>query len=166
MKKELKLSLESGQKYPMKKLLLAVCLGLVVAAVAYGAEKVEWLTDLPKALAKAKAEKKLVLLEFTGSDWCPPCKELKKTVLSSPAFEAYAQTNLVLVELDYPHDKQQTEELKKANADLAKKYEIEGFPTVIVLNADAKEVHKMIGYGGQTAKEFIADLEKVRKKSK
>ena len=63
----------------------------------------EWLTDLPKALDKAKAENKMVLMDFTGSDWCPPCKALHKTVLTSPEFEAYAQTNLVLVEVDFPN---------------------------------------------------------------
>ena len=72
---------------------------------------------------KAKAEKKMVLMDFTGSDWCPPCKALHKNVLTSPEFEAYADKNLVLVEVDFPRTKPQTEELKAANKALAEKYD-------------------------------------------
>ena len=38
-----------------------------------GAEELTWMTDVPKAVEKAKAEKKLVMLDFTGSDWCGWC---------------------------------------------------------------------------------------------
>lgn len=136
---------------------------LAVLAVTMQLHAAEWLTDLSKALEKAKAEKKLVLMDFTGSDWCPPCKALHKTVLTSPEFEAYAQTNLVLVELDFPNSKPQTEELKAANKALATKYDVDGFPTVIVLDAEGKQLSKKVGYSGGTAKSFIADLEKLKK---
>src|SRR6267378_3641398 len=92
-----------------------------------------WMTNLPKAQAKAKAEKKLVFMDFTGSDWCLPCMELKKNELSSPEFEKFAKDNLVLVEVDFPNSKPQTEELKKANEALSDKFKVEGFPTLIVL---------------------------------
>src|SRR6202040_3071968 len=108
---------------------LVCCLALRAAAA-----ESDWMTDLPKAEAKAKAEKKLVLMDFTGSDWCPPCKALKKNVLSSPEFEKFAKDNLVLVEVDFPRSKAQTEELKKANEKLSEKFKIEGYPTVIVLD--------------------------------
>src|SRR6516162_9605016 len=64
--------------------------------LACGAQEGEWLTDLTKAKDKARADKKMVLIDFNGSDWCPPCKALRKDVFSSPQFVAYAKTNLVL----------------------------------------------------------------------
>jgi thiol-disulfide isomerase/thioredoxin len=75
-----------------------------------------WLTDLPKAEAQAKAENKIVLLDFTGSDWCGWCIKFKKEVLDTPEFQGYADKNVVLVKLDYPNKIAQTAELKAANA--------------------------------------------------
>ena len=125
----------------------------------------QWMTDLPKAQAKAKAEKKLVLMDFTGSDWCPPCKALKKNVLSSPEFEKFAKDNLVLVEVDFPRSKPQTEELKKANQALSKRFNLEGYPTIVILDGDGKQLSKDVGYGGEKPGEFIAKLEKLKNKS-
>jgi len=125
--------------------------------------RLTWSTDLPKALEQAKAEKKSVLMDFTGSDWCPPCKALHKNVLVSKEFEDYAEKNLVLVMLDFPNSKPQSDELKKANAALAEKYAIEGYPTLILLNADGKQLKKDVGYSGEKPAEIIEGIEKARK---
>jgi protein disulfide-isomerase len=111
-----------------------------------GAEELEWLTDVPAAVAKAKAENKMVLLDFTGSDWCGWCMKLKAEVFEKPAFIAYAKANFVMVELDYPHKTPQSDALKEANAALAKQYGISGYPTVIVLNGAGEQVDKTVGY--------------------
>ena len=84
-----------------KILLTFLCVGLTSSAFAADG----WETDYEKALAKAKAENKHVFLDFTGSDWCGPCIELRKRVLSSKEFADYAAKNLVLVEIDYPQRK-------------------------------------------------------------
>lgn len=156
---------QKHERINKEKLTKRLMIVLAVCCAAMQLHAAEWLTDLPKALDKAKAEKKMVLMDFTGSDWCPPCKALHKTVLTSKEFEAYAETNLVLVEVDFPNSKPQTEELKAANKALSKKYEIEGFPTVIVLNGEGKQLSKNVGYSGESPKDFIADLEKLNKKS-
>ncbi len=122
-----------------------------------------WQTDLAKALQQAKTENKMVLMDFTGSDWCPPCKALHSTVLTSKEFANFASTNLVLVEVDFPHSKAQSKELKEANAALSEKFKIEGFPTIIVLSADGKELKRRDGYGGETAGEFVAMLAHISK---
>lgn len=122
-----------------------------------------WKTDLPKALEQAKSEKKMVLIDFTGSDWCPPCKNLHKTVLLSEDFAKFAKDNLVLVELDFPKTKPQSDELKAANKDLSKKYAIRGYPTIIVLDAEGKELFRKVGYSGTPAAEYVADLAKLKK---
>ena len=146
----------------MKKIAIGLIAGL--ALLQAGAEDLNWMTDLPKAQAKAKTEDKLVMMDFTGSDWCGWCIKLHKEVFSKPEFSEYSKKNLVLVEVDFPHGKEQSAELKRANQALQGKYKIEGYPTIIVLNGEGKKVGEL-GYmaGGPTA--FIAELEKLKKKT-
>jgi thioredoxin-related protein len=146
----------------MKKVTL--CLLACWAAAQLIAAEGNWTTDLSKAKAQAKSENKMVLMDFNGSDWCPPCKALRKNVLSTPEFMEYAKKNLVLVDVDFPRHAQQTEELKKANAALSEQFGIEGYPTIVVLGSDGKELKKTVGYSGQSTKDFIAELEKLRAK--
>jgi thioredoxin-related protein len=125
------------------------------------AAKLDWLTNFESAKAKARAENKMVLMDFTGSDWCPPCKMLKKEVFSQPQFADYAAKNLVLLEIDFPRFKKQSDEEQAANEKLAGEFGIEGFPTIVILDPRGKVVGQL-GYmpGGPTA--FIAALEKLR----
>lgn len=146
----------------MKK--LAIALIAILPLLQTVAEELQWVTDLPKAQKQGKDANKLIFIDFNGSDWCPPCKELRK-VLSSPAFADYAKKNLVLVDIDFPRQKEQPEQLKKANEALQEKYNIEGFPTIIVLNGNGKELNRTVGYGGQSAKQLIDELEKLKNKS-
>ena len=142
------------------------CVAILIAALAVlqaGAAELEWTTDLPKAQEKAKAEKKLVMLDFTGSDWCGWCRKFNKEIWSQPQFKDYARDNLVLVEVDFPRAKPQSVELRKQNQELARQYEVQGFPTIVVLNGNGEKVWQYDGYfpGGPDA--FIAELEKLRK---
>jgi thioredoxin-related protein len=138
--------------------LLAVC-----ALLQAGAEDLNWTTDLPKALAKAKAENKLVMMDFTGSDWCSWCIKLNKEIFSQPEFAAYAAKNIVAVEVDFPRHKEQPDEQKQANGKLAKKYEIQGYPTVIVLNGAGEKVGEL-GYQEGGPKPFIDKLKELKSK--
>ena len=145
----------------MKKLLITVLAATVFWQV--NAAETTWLTDLPKAQAQAKAENKIVLMDFTGSDWCGWCIKFRKEVLDTPEFQEYAAKNVVLVELDYPSKKVQTDDLKKANAGLKKQYTISGFPTLVVLDKDGKEIGRQVGYSEGGPKAFIAKLEGFKK---
>jgi len=147
----------------MKKTLYALVLAALTLPLA--AAELEWQTDLPKALAKAKADKKMVFINFTGSDWCGWCIKLKKEVFDTKEFADYARENLVLVELDFPNKKVQSAELKKTNAALQKKYDVSGFPTLLVLNGEGKELWKQVGYmkGGPQA--WLKKLDEAKKKS-
>ena len=145
----------------MKKLMLALLASMAV--VAASAAELNWLTSLPEAQAKAKAEKKLVMIDFTGSDWCGWCIRLNKEVFSLPEFADYAEKNLVLVEVDFPNKKAQSKDLKAANEALAKKYGIRGYPTIIVLNSEGKRVGEL-GYMKGGPKAFIAEVEKLKGK--
>jgi protein disulfide-isomerase len=143
-------------KYRIVGLLLAVAVGSASAA------ELTWLTDLPKAQATAKAEQKLVFVNFTGSDWCSYCKKLDKEVFQTPEFAEYARKNLVLVELDFPNRKPQSAALKEANRKLQGQYKVEGFPTLVVLNGAGKEVGREVGYGGGGPRPLLAKLEKMK----
>lgn len=145
----------------MKKLLLATLATALFWQV--NAADAVWLTDLPKAQAQAKAENKIVLMDFTGSDWCGWCIKFKKDVLDTPEFQAYAAKNVVLVEVDFPNKKDQSAELKKANKSLEEKYKVEGFPTLVVLDKDGKEIGRQVGYSKGGPKAFIEKLESYKK---
>jgi protein disulfide-isomerase len=121
----------------------------------------DWQTNYTKALETAKSQNKRVLLDFTGSDWCGPCIQLRKTVFSRPEFRSYADKNLVLVEVDYPQRKTQSAELKQQNEKLSQQYGIEekGFPTVVLLDPAGKVIREFTGYDGDTATNLIAWIE-------
>ena len=144
----------------MKTILLAVMASALLFQAS--AEDTVWLTSVPAAQAQAKSENKIVLMDFTGSDWCPWCIKFKKDVLDTPEFQAYAAKNVVLVELDFPSKKKLSDDLKKSNAALKEKYGIDGFPTQIVLNKDGKEIGRQVGYVEGGPKAFIAQLEKYK----
>lgn len=145
----------------MKKILVTLLAATVLWQV--NAAEATWLTDLPQAEAQAKTERKIVLMDFTGSDWCGWCMKFKKEVLDTTEFQNYAATNVVLVEVDFPRKKEQSAELKKANKALQDKYGVSGFPTLVVLNQDGKEIGRQVGYakGGPAA--FIKKLEGFKK---
>src|SRR5438046_7472058 len=128
----------------MKKLVL-FCSAIFLSAAFVPAE-VDWLTDFDAAKAKAKSDHKLVLLEFTGSDWCSYCKLMQAEIFSKPQFQEYAAKNLILVELDFPRAKAQSDAVREQNMKLASEYEIEGFPTLIILNPEEKRVVNFFVY--------------------
>jgi protein disulfide-isomerase len=115
-----------------------------------------WTTDYQAALKKASQEKKLVLLDFTGSNWCPWCIKLEEEVFSQKAFKEYAEKNLVLVLVDFPQGEKlakQSEALQKQNRELQTKYGIEGYPTLVLLDPKGEKVTKKSNYlkGGPEA---------------
>jgi thioredoxin-related protein len=120
-----------------------------------------WLTDYEQAKKQAGETNKLVLINFTGSDWCPPCIMLKRQVFSQPEFNEYAERNLVLLEIDFPRRKPQSKEQAFANQQLARRFGIDGFPTIVVLNATGKVVGQL-GYMSGGPERFIGELEKLR----
>jgi len=140
---------------------LLIAVGLTLISITASAES-SWVTDYKKAQEDAKAGKKLMLLEFTGSDWCGWCMKLDKEVFSTPEFQNYASRNLILVKLDFPRRRPQTEALKKQNEQLAQKYGIQGFPTIIVLNGQGEKVGEL-GYMERGPSPFLAKLETLPK---
>ncbi|MGI8819686.1 MAG: thioredoxin family protein [Chthoniobacterales bacterium] len=141
-------------------LFLAVSSFLFAAAPA--SAKPGWLTDYKQALEEAKAGNKRLLIDFTGSDWCGWCIRLDREVFSKPEFAAYAEKHLVLLEADFPRAKQIPAAVKAQNSELAQRFEVEGFPTIVVLDGTGKQIGAL-GYmpGGPEA--FIAELDRLPK---
>jgi protein disulfide-isomerase len=122
-----------------------------------------WSDDYEKSVAKAKAEKKMVLLDFTGSDWCGWCIKLDKEVFSKPEFKSYAKDNLVLVEVDFPQGKKLSKKTEEQNEKLQKEHGVRGFPTIIVLDSEGKKLGQL-GYEEGGPKNFIAKLDALKSK--
>jgi thioredoxin-related protein len=122
-----------------------------------------WLNDYKKAQQEATATNKFLLLDFTGSDWCGWCKKFDKEIFSQPQFQDYARANLVLLEVDFPRAKPQSVELRKQNQELAHQYQVQGFPTIVVLNGNGQKLWQYDGYFPDGPDAFIAQLEKLRK---
>ncbi len=117
-----------------------------------------WGSDLAAAQARAQATGKLIFIDFTGSDWCPPCMALHDNVLTQPEFLDYAAKNLELVEIDFPKNKPINKAVELINRNLAEKHKVQSFPTVIVMDAAGKVLHRDEGYGRKNAKAYTADL--------
>lgn len=137
-------------------LILAGC--LIVSSSCIAGSKAGWDDDYEKTLAKAKAEGRSVLLDFTGSDWCGWCVKLDNEVFTKPAFKRFAKERLLLVELDYPQGKRLSKKTQEQNAELKNKYGVNGFPTLVLLSPDGKEVKRWGGYSAKFFDELKAAL--------
>jgi len=128
------------------------------------ASESSWGTDLPDALNQARSDNKMVLLDFTGSDWCPWCIKFDHDVLSTGEFASYAGNKLVLVKLDFPRHTQQDPGLKQANRELYQKFNVDCYPTYILLNPSGKELGRQVGYAEGGPNAFIAELDGFSKR--
>lgn len=138
---------------------LVLSLGVRSATAAEG-----WLVSLEKAKEQAAKEGKDILMEFTGSDWCPPCIALNKNVLSTEEFQTEVPKQFVLLKLDSPRDKsQQSEEEQAQYRELSKKFNVTGVPTVLLADASGRPYAKKVGYGGTPAEEYIGELKQTAK---
>jgi protein disulfide-isomerase len=138
----------------LRSALSAMALALMIsAATSLQAAELTWQTDFAEASKQAAQEHKYILLDFTGSDWCPWCIKMDKEVFNQSQFSDFAAKNLILVKVDFPRKTAQSSAEKSQNEELAKKYAIEGFPTYILLDSSGKEVRRQVGYlqGGATS---------------
>jgi protein disulfide-isomerase len=123
----------------------------------------QWETNYSAALEQAAKQNKMVLLDFTGSDWCEWCLKLQKDTFSRPEFQKFAAESLILVALDFPRGKQQSDGLKKQNEELAEKFGVQGFPTLVLLDPHGKEAARNVGYLAGGPEAFIQWVESARK---
>lgn len=122
------------------------------------AAEAKWLTDYDKAVKQAKKEDKMLMLDFTGSDWCGWCIKLDKEVFSKPEFKDWAGKKFVLVKVDFPRTIKLSAKVKKQNEKLQKRHGVQGYPTIVVLDKNEKPMARL-GYerGGPDNWISIAD---------
>ena len=141
----------------MKKIILALTV-MVVGINAIIAQ--EWQTDINVAKEIASKESKPIILVFQGSDWCAPCIKLDREIWSTDTFKKYAKQNYVMLKADFPRRKKNTlsETQTKANAQLAEKYNKQGFfPFVVVLDSNGKVLGEN-SYKKTTPENYIKEL--------
>jgi len=139
--------------------------GSTISEDATDAAKAEWLTDFKTAQQRALAENKTLLIDFTGSDWCPPCMLLEKQVFSQSEFTDYATRNLILLKVDFPRRKSLPANQQAANNALADRFAIQGYPTILAMGADGKLKGQVSTSMFESSAKFIADLERIVRKS-
>ena len=101
-----------------------------------------WGHDYQTALLEAKQQHKPVFVLFTGSDWCPPCMRLEKTILNTKEFQDYLAKNYLLLLIEFPHHRELNSTQRKHNRKILKIYKINGVPTILILDAKGKIIGK------------------------
>jgi thiol-disulfide isomerase/thioredoxin len=112
-----------------------------------------FLDDVDLALERAAEIKQPILLEFTGSDWCPPCMKMHREVLATPEFKEFSEREILYVVLQFLRYQPQPAALREANERAAARYRVNGFPTYILLDSSGKELARHVGFmpGGPQA---------------
>lgn len=130
--------------------------------VTEGAKVGEWTMDFDAAKALAKEKKLTILMNFTGSDWCGWCKLMDKNVFSTEQWKSYATQNVVTVFIDFPKNKSLVpEKLVERNKALSDKFEVQGYPTYILLASDGdKQLGRLTASREATPANFIQDIKK------
>lgn len=138
----------------MKKLFI---IGLCISCMSF----INWQPNFETARKLAQEKHKLILLNFSGSDWCGPCMRLRKEIFESNVFSKMADTSLVMFNADFPRNKKNRLDKQATiqNEALADKYNKDGkFPFTLLLNADGKIVKSWDGLPDKNAKQFTDEV--------
>ena len=122
-----------------------------LAATTFGAKMSDsvpkgWNEDYAAACETAKKEGKLVLLAFSGSDWCGWCVKMEKEIYSDKAFIAGVKKKFVPVMIDNPRNKEILSPLaKKQNEKLTKQFQVSGYPSTMIARPTGEVVKRFSG---------------------
>jgi len=142
--------------------LCAAILALFASSYAFAGGE-GWLTDIDAAKKYAGESKKDLLIDFTGSDWCGWCIKLNDEVFKHDAFKNGVKDSFVLVEIDFPRAKEKLpEDARKRNTELAEKYAVQGYPTILLCDAEGKP-YAATGYQEGGPEKYVSHLNELRK---
>lgn len=105
-----------------------------------------WFTSYTSALEDAKERESIIIVNFTGSDWCEWCHKLEADVFDKDVFHKWAEKNATLLYLDFPQKKELSEQQVNHNQVLAQVYGVQGFPTILILDDKGRLIGRS-GYG-------------------
>ncbi|WP_316785228.1 thioredoxin family protein [Pedobacter frigiditerrae] len=137
---------------------------LIITAIALSLLTTKWEPNFETAKKTAKEKNELILLNFSGSDWCGPCIRMHKEIFDDAAFSKMAEQNLVMVNADFPRNKknQLPANIKKQNEALADQYNPTGkFPYTVLLNAEGKVIKAWEGLPDETPNQFTAAIKQI-----
>ncbi len=137
---------------------------ILFAGILLSSSLVGWGTDFENAKKRASEEHKLILLNFSGSDWCGPCIKLHDEIFESATFKSFADGNLILINADFPRLKknQLPKDQQKKNDKLADKFNPQGsFPYTVLLDADGKLIKSWDGFPNKTAEQFTGQIKEL-----
>ncbi len=140
---------------------------LVAAAFLLNTVTPKWVNNFADAKAQAKKEHKMVLLNFSGSDWCIPCMRMHQEVFDNEAFVNFANENLVCINADFPRKKKNlpAKEQQQQNDALAEQYNSKGaFPYTVLLNEDGKVITAWDGFYKDGPEKFIQEIKNAATK--
>ena len=120
----------------------------------------QWIDNFEAGQMISEKTGRHMLINFTGSDWCIWCKRLKEEIYEHTDFKEYAGKKLVLVEIDFPRRKPLPEKTALANNELAKKFDIRGYPSVIILGPDGQLAGRT-GYVRGGVVEFLTGIKQI-----
>jgi thioredoxin-related protein len=121
----------------------------------------DWHYDLQEAKEIAKKEHRHILLNFSGSDWCGPCIRMHKEIFDNESFKLFSDSNLVLVNADFPRSKKNRLSSKQQdlNNAMADQYNSLGkFPFTVLLDADGKVLKEWDGFSGDKPESYISQI--------
>lgn len=142
---------------------VALCLFILIGVLPASAAT-KWLKSLEEAKTVALKENKKILVDFTGSDWCGYCIALDKEVFDKPAFATFAK-DYILVKLDFPKSKKLPPSEVASNAKAKEKYQVRGFPSVLVIDPKTDEaLAQVTGYSpGSGPAKYLPRLSATKK---
>src|SRR5262245_22381421 len=116
----------------------AVCVWLLAMPGGRLVAADDWFVEFEPARAEAQKQKKDLLIDFGGSDWCAPCKWLKERILSNPTFIELAREHFILVDIDDLYRSEMPAGRKQRYQNLQKEYRVETFPSVVLATPEGK----------------------------
>lgn len=145
----------------MKRLFIAL-LSCVFVASLWSApvkkENVKWYSDVASAQKELKGAKKSIVLFFTAPGWCGPCRMLEAGPVASPEFAELIKKSAVAVKMDFSNRNNISNQARAA----LQQYRIQGFPSMLVLDARGKEKGRIVG--NLPSKEFFSELKALLNK--
>jgi thioredoxin-related protein len=124
----------------------------------------DWHYNLDEARQLAKKENRLILLNFSGSDWCGPCIRMHREIFDTETFQNLAKSKLVLVRADFPRQKKNQLSAKQQdlNNSMADQYNSKGkFPYTVLMNSEGKVLQEWDGFPNVKPEEFCSQIQSI-----
>ena len=141
-------------------LLLTLTFAMSISFGAPCSFAAEWTEDINAAIEQAAKEDKDLMILYTGSDWCPPCKLLEEEVLSQKEFLFESDPHYVLIKIDFPQQIKQDPEIVERNAEWANRFGIKGYPTIVLTDVALKP-YAFLGYEEGGFQNYLAVVEEL-----